>query len=116
MPVPVQELIAAAKSECHCLDARAARELYDVSEGAIIIDVREPREAGQSRLEQSINIPRGLLEMKITDACPDEGQAIFVHCGGGGRASLSAKTLQDIGYTNVHVLKAKFDEILEVFS
>lgn len=112
---PVSEFISEAKSQCVCLTIEDARTLYDKSDNAVIIDVREPDETSASKLNDSINIPRGLLEMKIIDFCPESDHMIFVHCGAGGRASMSAATLQEMGYTNVHVIDAKFDDIKEVF-
>lgn len=115
MIIPVSELIASAKLHCDCIDQVAAKLFFDRHEDAVIIDVREPKEADESRLTDSINIPRGLLEMKITDVCEDADTPILVHCGTGGRASLSAYTLQIMGYSNVHVIDAKFDEIKLTF-
>ena len=109
------EFIAEAKAQCDCLDVASAKALFDQSDDAVIIDVREPGEASESKLNDSTNIPRGLLEMKIPDLCPEPDTVIFTHCAGGGRASLSAARLQEMGYTNVHVILAKFDEIKETF-
>ena len=115
MIIPVSELITSAKSQCDCMDPVAAKLFFDRHDDAVIIDVREPKETEESKLIDSINIPRGLLEMKITDVCDDPETPILVHCGAGGRASLSACTLQTMGYSNVHVIDAKFDEIRTVF-
>lgn len=115
MIIPVNELIASAKSQCSCKNPLSAKIFYDTNEGVVIIDVREPHEAEQVKLKESINIPRGLLEMKITDVCDQHDIPILIHCAAGGRASLSAYTLQIMGYSNVHVIDAKFDEIIDVF-
>ena len=115
MIIPVSELIAAAKAQCSCLDQLAAKLFFDRHDDAIIIDVREPHEANESSLIDSTNIPRGLLEMKITSICEEHDTPILVHCAAGGRASLSASTLQMMGYSNVHVIDARFDEIKIVF-
>ena len=115
MIVPVSELIASAKTHCDCMDQVAAKIFFDRHENAIIIDVREPKEAEASKLNDSTNIPRGLLELKIADACPDPETPILLHCGGGGRASLSAYSLQMMGYSNVHVIDAKYDDIKAAF-
>jgi rhodanese-related sulfurtransferase len=53
--------------------------------------------------------------MKIAKLCPDADTLILTHCAGGGRASLGALTLQQMGYTNVHAITATFDEIKEYF-
>ena len=116
MIIPVSELIASAKSQCSCMDQNAAKRFYDNNESTVIIDVREPQEAEQAKLTASINIPRGLLEMKVTEHCEQHDIPILLHCGAGGRAALSAYTLQIMGYSNVHVIDAQFDDILEVFT
>lgn len=115
MLIPASELIAAAKSNCDCFDHVQAKLFFDRNEKVIIIDVREPKELEVSKLKDSINIPRGLLEMKITEICDKDGTPILIHCAAGGRASLSAHTLQIMGYSNVHVIDAKYDDIKITF-
>ena len=109
------ELIKEAQRQIKCLDASSARTLYEASENPVIIDVREADSAVASKLNDSLNISRGLLEMKVPKICPDPDMLILTHCGGGGRASLAALTLQDMGYTNVYAITAKFDEIKATF-
>lgn len=113
---PASEFIAEAKEQINCLDASAAKALYDQSEGAaLIIDVRESINAEISQLAASINVSRGLIEMKIPKLCPEPDTLILTHCAGGGRASLTAARLQEMGYTNVHAITAKYEEIKEIF-
>ena len=69
MIIPASELIAAAKSNCDCFDHVEAKLFFDRNKDVTIIDVREPKELEDSKLNDSINIPRGLLEMKITEIC-----------------------------------------------
>ena len=115
MLLAASDLIAAAKSQCNCMDEVAAKLLFDKHDDAIILDVREPEEFNEACLIDSTNIPRGLLEMKIGNLCENPEQLIFIHCAAGGRASLAASTLQTMGYSNVHVIDAKFEEIRHVF-
>ena len=109
------ELISEAQTQINCVDAISAKSLYQNSVNAVIIDVREAQNAENSKLKDSINISRGLIEMKIAKHCPDSETLILTHCGGGGRASLAALTLQKMGYTNVHAITATFNEIKEIF-
>ena len=109
------ELISEAQTQINCVDAISAKLLYQNSINAVIIDVREAQNAENSKLKDSINISRGLIEMKIAKHCPDSETLILTHCGGGGRASLAALTLQKMGYTNVHAITATFEEIKEIF-
>lgn len=109
------ELIVEAQAQIDCLDIASAKALYEESENAVIIDVREANSAAESKLKDSINISRGLIEMKVPKLCPDPNTLILTHCGGGGRASLAALTLQEMGYTNVYAITAKFDDIKDIF-
>ena len=109
------ELISEAQTQINCVDAISAKSLYQNSVNAVIIDVREGQNAENCKLKDSINISRGLIEMKIAKHCPDSETLILTHCGGGGRASLAALTLQKMGYTNVHAITATFDDIKNVF-
>jgi len=109
------DLIAEAQTQINCLDVISAKKLYDCAENPLIIDVREAKNAEKSKLKYSINISRGLIEMKIAKHCPDSETLILTHCGGGGRASLAALTLQEMGYTNVHAITETFDEIKNTF-
>ena len=109
------ELISEAQTQIDCVDAISAKLLYQNSVNAVIIDVREAQNAENSKLKDSINISRGLIEMKIVKYCPDSETLILTHCGGGGRASLAALTLQKMGYTNVHAITATFEEIKAIF-
>ena len=109
------ELISEAQTQINCVDAISAKSLYQNSENAVIIDVREAQNAENSKLKDSINISRGLIEMKIAKHCPDSETLILTHCGGGGRASLAALTLQKMGYTNVHAITATFEDIKDAF-
>ena len=109
------ELIADAQTKIDCVDEISAKRLYDNAENSVIIDVREAKNAEKSKLKDSINISRGLIEMKIAKYCPDAETLILTHCGGGGRASLAALTLQKMGYTNVHAITATFDDIKNTF-
>jgi len=59
--------------------------------------------------------PSGNQQMKIPSLCPEPDTLIFTHCAGGGRASLAAARLQEMGYTNVHAITDKFENIKAVF-
>ena len=109
------ELISEAQTQINCVDAISAKSLYQNSVNAVIIDVREVNNYDESSLQDSINISRGLIEMKIAKYCPDSETLILTHCGGGGRASLAALTLKKMGYTNVYAITATFDDIKDAF-
>ena len=109
------ELISEAETQIDCIDEVSAKILYEKAENPVIIDVREAQNAENSKLKNSINISRGLIEMKVSKYCPDSETLILTHCGGGGRASLAALTLKKMGYTNVHAIIATFKDIKDAF-
>ncbi|MFC6840504.1 rhodanese-like domain-containing protein [Xanthomonas theicola] len=78
--------------------------------GEWIIDVREPGEFATGHLPDAINIPRGILEFRL-DADPAlarRDQPILLYCASGGRATLAALSLQQLGYSAVHPLSGGF--------
>ena len=77
------DMIRTVQTGIECVDVAAAKEIYDANPDAVIIDVREAHSADQSKLSESINISRGLLEMKVQQACPQASTVILTHCGGG---------------------------------
>ena len=109
------ELIAIAQESIECLDAAQAKSMYDVTPGAVILDVREADSVAKSKLNASINISRGLVEMNLPGKVDDPETLILVHCAGGGRASLTAATLSNMGYRRVCAITAKYEEIKEIF-
>ncbi|WP_299495084.1 rhodanese-like domain-containing protein [uncultured Shewanella sp.] len=108
-------LIDEAKLQISCLDIASAKALHERSEAKVILDVRESDAAKKMALNDSLNIPRGLIEMKMPALYTDPSTLILVHCAGGGRATLAALSLQKMGYSNVHAIVAKFDDIKAAF-
>ena len=109
------DLIKDAQQHIECVDVATARQIYDDNQDAVIVDVREAHSASEDKLTDSVNISRGLLEMQVHKVCPEATTVILTHCGGGGRASLAAHTLQQMGYEEVYAITAPFEEIKEVF-
>lgn len=109
------DLIKEAQQHIDCVDVATAKQLYDENPDAVILDVRESESAAESKLTDSINISRGLVEMKLPKECPDADTLILTHCGGGGRASLAACSLKQMGYTRVLAITAPYDEIKKTF-
>ncbi len=73
-----------------------------VDPSARLIDVREDREWAAGHAADAVHVARGVIERDIELLMPDRGTLIFLYCGGGFRSILSADSLQQMGYTNVH--------------
>jgi len=109
------ELIRQAQLHIECVDAATARKIYDENPDALIVDVREADSVADSKLEESIHISRGVLEYGIHKVCPEADTVIITHCAGGGRASLAASTLKQMGYSQVYAICAPYEEIKQAF-
>ena len=95
-----RDLLAKAKAEITEIDTATA-ESRIAGGGITILDVREPDEYDQGALAGVIHIPRGHLEAQIENRIADKNAPVIAYCAGGVRSAFAAKTLQDLGYTDV---------------
>ena len=109
------ELVATAKAAGSCLTAEeAAARAHDAD--VLVLDIRETAEHESGAISNVVHIPRGVLEFKIAEICEDKTREILLHCAGGGRASLAAQSLKSLGYDNVHIVDAKFEDFAAAFN
>lgn len=73
-----------------------------IGAGAVIIDVRTPKEFLSGSLPEAVNIPHD--EIQANHALLDShfDQEIVLYCGSGRRAGLAGKELKALGYKNVY--------------
>ena len=95
-----REMLAQAKSAIREVDPATA-EAEAAGPNAIMLDVREPDEYQQGSIPGAVHLPRGNLEISIESRIPDKGAHVLIYCAGGVRSAFAAKTLQDLGYSDV---------------
>ena len=95
-----RDLLANAKAEIREVDTATAEAAIGRPD-TVVLDVREPDEFDQGALPGAIHIPRGHLESQIEARLPDRDAPIVVYCAGGVRSAFAAKTLQELGYSDV---------------
>lgn len=95
-----RDLLSQAKSTITEIDTEEAQARINGG-GVLVLDVREPDEFEQGTLANVLHIPRGHLEAQIEGRATDRDQEIIVYCAGGVRSAFAARTLQEMGYTNV---------------
>src|SRR5215471_20074734 len=95
-----RDLLRQTKAEITEIDTAEA-ERRSQQPGVVILDVREPDEYDQGALLRAIHIPRGQLETNIEGRVPDHDAPIVIYCAAGTRSAFAAKTLQELGYTDV---------------
>ena len=86
-------------------------ELAANKDDLMLIDVRESSELKETgSIDGALNIPRGLIEMKLipNNEYLNVNTPIVVFCGGGSRAALAGSTLLDLGFKNVKNLEGGF--------
>lgn len=73
----------------------------DRREPLTLVDVREKDEWRQGFIPTALHLPRGFLEMQAEQKLTEKNAPIVVYCAGGVRSAFAAKSLQELGYTNV---------------
>src|SRR5437763_8331056 len=104
-----RDLLARTKAEIREVDTAEAAEVMG-QPGAVVHDVREPDEYEQGALPGAVHLPRGHLESKIESQVPERSTPIVIHCASGVRSAFAAKTLQDLGYTDVVSMVGGFNK------
>ena len=77
------------------------QDITNRSDNAKLIDVREKTEWEEGHIPGAVHVPRGYLELRIENAVPNKGTPVLLYCAGGTRSVLAARTLQDMGYSDV---------------
>jgi adenylyltransferase/sulfurtransferase len=99
-----------AKRQIREVTVQEVNEKLNPANGFTLLDVREGDEWEQGHLDQAIFLPRGFLEVKADKLLTDKNQPIVVYCAGGTRSAFAAKTLQELGYTDVCSMRGGFNE------
>ena len=109
----LKDLVGEAPQTASELPPNDAKPLID--EGALVLDVREPREFGKGRIAGATNVPRGMLELRAAADSPVADaeltsrldQHLFVYCtkSPSARSLLAAQTLAALGYANVKMIE-----------
>ena len=103
----IKMLVAEAKAETTAILPAAAKEKADAG-NATLIDIRDIRELDrEGRIDGAFHAPRGMLEFWADPDSPyhkgifaTDGELILF-CASSWRSALAAKTLQDMGMTNI---------------
>ena len=116
MPVTktVKMLVAEAKAQTNSISPADAHDRQQAGD-AILIDIRDIRELQRDgRIAGAFHAPRGMLEFWADPASPyhkevfaTEGELVLF-CASSWRSALAAKTLQDMGLSNIRDMDGGF--------
>ncbi|NIA68873.1 rhodanese-like domain-containing protein [Pelagibius litoralis] len=101
-----KDLLAEANAVIDVISVHDAEQLLEAADVAFI-DLREREELAQGTIPGAAHVPRGLLEFVADPESPmhnpafDPAKRLVVFCASGGRSTLAAKTLHDMGFLKV---------------
>ena len=88
-------------------------QVNDSKQRPLILDIREPDEFSAMHIQDSLHVPRGILESAceydyeetIRELVEARDRAIVVACRSGNRSALATFTMQLLGYQHVSSMK-----------
>lgn len=94
------------------ITAQELKEKIDNNEQVFVLDVREPFEQYQSKLdyEESTLIPLGDLASRVDEIESQKDQEIVCLCRSGGRSAKACELLEKEGFENVKNLKGGINQ------
>ena len=114
----IQTLVSEAMQEIKTIKADEALKMVE-EDNCNLIDIREVRELESAgKVEKSVHIPRGMLEIYL-----DPNSALFqqgilnqnketvLFCAGGVRSALAVKALKHMGYEKISHIEGGFGAI-----
>ncbi|MDB4936530.1 MAG: Sulfur carrier protein adenylyltransferase ThiF [Labilithrix sp.] len=107
-PTTYTDLIANVRKETKEVSLDELKRRLEAKEPITLLDVREKEEYRAGFIPGALSIPRGFLEIQVEGRLPDKNAKIVAYCAGGTRSALAAKTLAELGYTNVETANPGF--------
>ena len=111
----LMDIIKEAKSRIEEVDVDTAERL--INDGYKVLDVREPAEFLSGALEDTIHVPRGLLEVAADRQFPGANPMLrdgrdekwLVLCRTGGRAAMATDLLKKMGFSDIKNILGGYD-------
>lgn len=114
-----KDLVVEASRDINTLAAQDAIKLLGASD-VLFVDLREEGELQKAgKIKGALHVPRGLLEFQADPTSPThkpelgQGKKLILYCGSGGRSALAAKSLKQMGITNVAHVAGGFPALRE---
>lgn len=112
------QMVQEAQAEVSAASAEDVQRQMEQAPNTLVVDVREPDGIAETgAIPGAKNVPLGMLAIKADQELPaemrdadlqDRDRPIVTTCALGGQASLAAKTLKDMGFTNVRYIEGGF--------
>ncbi len=102
-----QQLFAEAKTMVSEVTSREVQDRIARGDDLVLIDIREQQEWNLGHAAPAIYIGRGVLESQIEARVPRDAHVVLL-CASGNRSALAARTLQEMGYSDVASMAGGF--------
>ncbi|MGA9077751.1 MAG: molybdopterin-synthase adenylyltransferase MoeB [Acidimicrobiales bacterium] len=102
----LNEMLAAVKRQIREVEPA---EVEPRAADTVMLDVREAEEYAQGAIAGAVHLPRGSLELEVEGRIPDKSKPVVVYCAGGIRSAFAAKTLAELGYSDVASMAGGFN-------
>jgi molybdopterin/thiamine biosynthesis adenylyltransferase/rhodanese-related sulfurtransferase len=101
------DVLRQIKTQIDEVDPSEARQ--QLSNGAVLVDVREPEEWATGHIPGAKHVPKSYLESRIEGAVPNRDQHVILYCASGNRSAWATRTLvEDLGYEHVESMTGGF--------
>lgn len=102
-----RDLFRATRAEIGEVGAEQVKE--KLGTGSIrLLDVREQDEVANGLIPGAAHLSRAHFESRVEDVLPDKDAEVVVYCASGVRSVFAAKTLRELGYSNVTSMAGGF--------
>ncbi|MGB7288141.1 MAG: rhodanese-like domain-containing protein [Salaquimonas sp.] len=116
----IKELVDQANKEIVTLTTEEALAKQRKGD-AILVDIRDIRElTREGKIANAVHAPRGMLEFWFDPQSPyhrevfgNMSKEYVLFCAAGWRSALAAKTLKDMGFTNIAHIEGGFGALKE---
>ena len=102
----LNEMLAAVKRQIREVEPA---EVEPRAADTVMLDVREAEEYSQGAIAGAVHVARGSLELEVEGRIPDKSKPVVVFCAGGVRSAFAAKTLAELGYSDVASMAGGFN-------
>jgi len=82
---------------------KEVKRRLDAGETFAILDVREPQEVAICKLPNSMHIPIGELQQRMSELEPYKDKTIIVYCHLGGRSIQCVRFMRQLGYNAINL-------------
>ena len=104
-----RDLLKQVKDQVARTTVDEVRSRLERGESLQLLDVREDDETQDGILPGANTLSRAHFESRVEDVLPDKSAEVILYCASGQRSAFAARTLGELGYTNVASMDGGFN-------